>query len=193
MRLASCWRVSSSLPSASTLRAIAAGVKSSMLSNVSSTLRFPSPVSVFGTWKATRGFIAFIRLSKLSTSISRNLRSGTSGSGSAGFPDRSASTPMTKGSWIFFSAPYSSTSYSIWTRGARLRAMNFVLLALATNHLQMRARRAAGLLVFDAAHGTRFAERTWRDVGEHFEKTLGDETPRTVQQQRDRARRLRLP
>ena len=96
-----------------------------MLSNVSSTLRLPSPVSVFGTWNAARGFSAFMRLSKLSTSMSRNLRSATGGSGSAGLPDRSASTPMTNGSWIFFSAPYSSTSYSICTRGARLRAMNF--------------------------------------------------------------------
>lgn len=34
-------------------------------------------------------------------------------------------TPMTKGSWTFFSAPYSSTSYSICTRGARFLAMNF--------------------------------------------------------------------
>ena len=96
-----------------------------MLSKVSSTLRLPSPVSVFGTWKATRGFIAFMRLSKLSTSMSRNLRSATGGSGSAGLPDRSAITPMTKGSWIFFSRRRVSTSYSICTRGARLRAMNF--------------------------------------------------------------------
>ena len=48
-----------------------------MLSNVMSTLMLPSPVSVLGTWKATRGFIAFRRSSKLSTSISRNLRSAT--------------------------------------------------------------------------------------------------------------------
>jgi hypothetical protein len=34
-------------------------------------------------------------------------------------------TPTTNGSWTFFSEPYVSTSYSIWTRGARLRAMNF--------------------------------------------------------------------
>ena len=44
-----------------------------------STLRLPSPVSVLGTWNATRGFIAFRRSSKLSTSISRNLRSATGG------------------------------------------------------------------------------------------------------------------
>ncbi|MNC97682.1 hypothetical protein D3C83_154170 [compost metagenome] len=81
IRFESCCRVSSSLPSASTLRATAAGEKSSMLSNVSSTLRFPSPVRVLGTWNATRGFIAFIRLSKLSMSMSRNLRSATGGSG----------------------------------------------------------------------------------------------------------------
>ena len=57
--------------------------------------------------------------------ISSALRSATGGSGSAGFPDRSARTPITKGSWTFFCAPYSSTSYSICTRGARLRPMNF--------------------------------------------------------------------
>src|SRR5262245_4390746 len=106
-----------------------------MLSKVMSTMRLPSPVSVFGTWNATRGFIALRRWSKLSISMSRNFRSATSGSGSAGLPERFAITPMTKGSWIFFSAPSSSTSYSIWTRGARLRAMNFWLLALAISHL----------------------------------------------------------
>src|SRR5262249_8444184 len=68
-------------------------------------------------------------------SMSRYLRSATSGSGSAGLPDRFAMTPMMNGSWIFFSAPYSSTSYSIWTRGARLRAMNFWLLAFAMSLL----------------------------------------------------------
>ena len=76
-----------------------------MLSNVMSTARLPSPVSVLGTWNATRGFIAFMRASKLSTSISRNLRSATGGSGSLGLPDRSDSTPITKGSCTFFSAP----------------------------------------------------------------------------------------
>ncbi|CKS52316.1 Uncharacterised protein [Mycobacterium tuberculosis] len=55
--------------------------------------------------KAARGFMAFMRESKLSTSISRNLRSATGASGSAGLPDRSASTPITKGSCTFFSAP----------------------------------------------------------------------------------------
>ena len=34
-------------------------------------------------------------------------------------------TPMTNGNCTFFSAPYNSTSYSICTRGARLRPMNF--------------------------------------------------------------------
>src|SRR5215470_18125184 len=67
--------------------------------------------------------------------MSRNFRSATSGSGSAGLPERLASTPMTNGSWIFFSAPYSSTSYSIWTRGARLRPMNFWLLARGISRL----------------------------------------------------------
>src|SRR5689334_12021955 len=69
-----------------------------------------------------------MRASKLSTSMSRNLRSATGGKGSLGLPDRSDSTPMTNGSCTFFSAPYSSTSYSICTLGARLRAMNFWLL-----------------------------------------------------------------
>ena len=74
------------------------------------------------------GFMDFMRESKLSTSTSRNLRSATGGSGSLGLPDRSDNTPITKGSCTFFSAPYSSTSYSIWTRGARFLAMNFWLL-----------------------------------------------------------------
>ncbi len=96
-----------------------------MLSKVMSTARLPSPVSVLGTVKATRGFIDFSRSSKLSTSISSILRSATAGSGSDGLPDRSAMTPTTKGNCTFFSEPYVSTSYSICTRGARLRAMNF--------------------------------------------------------------------
>ncbi|MNT72870.1 hypothetical protein D3C72_2115110 [compost metagenome] len=87
------------------MRATAAGLKSSMLSKVMSRLRLPSPVRALGTLKATRGFIDFSRESKLSTSISRNLRSPTAGSGSAGLPARSAMTPMTKGNWTFFSAP----------------------------------------------------------------------------------------
>ncbi len=99
--------------SAPTLRATAAGEKSSMLSKVMSTLRFPSPVSLFGTVKATRGFKALSRWSKLSTSIESALRSATGASGSAGLPARSASTPMTKGISTFFSAPPVSTSYSI--------------------------------------------------------------------------------
>src|SRR5262249_21602617 len=82
--IGSCWRASRSLRSASTFRATAAGEKSSMLSKVRSTIRLPSPVSVFGTWKATRGFIAFKRWSKLSMSMSRNFRSATSGRASAG-------------------------------------------------------------------------------------------------------------
>src|SRR5882724_11335410 len=106
-----------------------------MLSNVRSIERLPSPVSVFGTENAARGFIDFMRSSKLSMSICRNLRSSTDGSGSFESPDRSDITPMTKGTCTFFIAPYNSTSYSICTRGARLRAMNFWLLGLATRHL----------------------------------------------------------
>jgi hypothetical protein len=49
--------------------------------------------------------MAFMRSSKLSMSMSRNLRSATGGNASAGLPERSASTPMTKGSSIFFSEP----------------------------------------------------------------------------------------
>jgi hypothetical protein len=91
--------------SASTLRATAAGEKSSMLSNVMSTARLPSPVRVFGTVKATRGFIDFMRSSKLSMSMLTNLRSSTDGSGSFASPERSAMTPMTNGTWTFFWAP----------------------------------------------------------------------------------------
>jgi hypothetical protein len=85
--------------------AIAAGEKSSMLSNVMSTNSRPSPDNVFGTANATRGFIAFIRLSKLSMSILKNRRSPTAGSGSTGLPDKSASTPITNGNSTFFSEP----------------------------------------------------------------------------------------
>ena len=98
-------RASSSLLSASTFRATAAGEKSSMLSNVISTAILPSPVSEFGTVNCTLGFIDLRRSSKLSTSIVRALRSATAGSSSDDLPDKSASTPMTKGSWIFFSDP----------------------------------------------------------------------------------------
>lgn len=97
-RFESCSRACRSLLSDSTFRAIAAGVKSSMLSKVRSTDRLPSPVSVFGTWNAARGFMALSRSSKLSTEISRNLRSATFGSGSAGWPDKSDMTPITNGS-----------------------------------------------------------------------------------------------
>ena len=84
---------------------MAPGVKSSMLSKVMSTASLPWSVSVFGTSSATRGFIDFRRSSKLSTSISRNLRSATGGNGSAGLPDRSENTPMTNGNCTVFSAP----------------------------------------------------------------------------------------
>src|SRR5918998_1432887 len=46
MRFASCWRASSSLLSASTLRATAGGEESSILLKVRSPLRFPSHVHV---------------------------------------------------------------------------------------------------------------------------------------------------
>src|SRR5262245_24757953 len=114
-----------------------------MFSNVMSTDMLPSPVSVLGTVNCTLGFMERNRSSKLSTSIVRALRSATAGSSSADLPDRSASTPITNGSWIFFSAPYSSTSYSIWTRGARFRALNFWLLCLAKGHLPSGARHRA--------------------------------------------------
>ena len=104
-RFDSSVRASSSRRSASTLRAIAAGEKSSICSNVMSTLSIPSPVSVFGTWNATRGATDFIRSSKLSTSISRNLRSGKSGNGSARLPARSEITPITNGNCTLRSAP----------------------------------------------------------------------------------------
>ena len=76
-----------------------------MLSNVMSRLMLPSPVRVFGTWKATRGFCDFRNESKLSTSTSVNLRSASGASGSAGLPERSDSTPMMKGSCTFFFEP----------------------------------------------------------------------------------------
>src|SRR3546814_17065893 len=85
-RLESWVRASSSLFSASTLRATAAGEKSSMLSKVMSTLRLPSPVSVFGTVKDTRGFIDLIRVSKLSMEITTALRLEPAGSDRAGWP-----------------------------------------------------------------------------------------------------------
>ena len=91
--------------SESTLRATLAGEKSSMLSKLMSTFMSPSPVSALGTENAARGFMAFMRESKLSVSISRNFRSATGASGSAGLPDKSASTPMMKGSCTFFCAP----------------------------------------------------------------------------------------
>src|SRR5262249_35157432 len=120
-----------------------------MLSKVRSTCRLPSPVSVLGTEKAARGFIDFIRSSKLSMSIDRNLRSSTDGKGSLASPERSDITPMTNGTCTFFWAPYSSTSYSICTRGARLRAMNFWLLCLATGHLQRTCSRLMCTLRYD--------------------------------------------
>ena len=76
-----------------------------MLRNEMSTITCPSPESVLGTLKATRGEMAFMRSSKLSTSMSRNWRSATGGSGWTGLPDRSAITPITKGSSTFFSLP----------------------------------------------------------------------------------------
>jgi hypothetical protein len=87
------------------LRATAAGEKSSMLSKVTSTCRLPSPVSVLGTLKLTRGFIACRRLSKLSTSISSALRCSTGASSLSLAPDSSDSTPMTNGTCTFFCAP----------------------------------------------------------------------------------------
>jgi len=82
-----------------------AGEKSSMLSKVMSTFIWPSPVSVLGTWKATRGLIDFMRSSKLSMSTAMNSRSARSGIGSICLPARSAMTPITKGNWILRSLP----------------------------------------------------------------------------------------
>jgi hypothetical protein len=101
----SCIRACISLFRGSIFLAIAAGEKSSMLSNVISTFISPSPVSTLGTPNATRGFIAFIRESKLSTSNMSILRSATGGSASAGLPARSAITPIVNGTCTFFCAP----------------------------------------------------------------------------------------
>ena len=62
---------------------------------------------VFRTFRlmATRGFMDFMRSSKLSTSMLANLRSSTPGSGSFASPERSARTPITKGICTFFWAP----------------------------------------------------------------------------------------
>ena len=98
-------RASSSLRSGSTLRATSAGLKSLIFSNTSSTESMPSPVSVLGTLNAARGFIAFIRLSKLSMSNSRNFRSATLPLGTSDLPERSDITPITKGNCTFFVAP----------------------------------------------------------------------------------------
>ncbi|MNN91571.1 hypothetical protein D3C81_2097020 [compost metagenome] len=88
------------------MRARAPGSKSSMLWKVMSTLsRLPSSFRVFSTWKAARGLSDFMRSSKLSMSISRKRRSASAAGASTGLPSRSAMTPMTKGSWIFFSEP----------------------------------------------------------------------------------------
>src|SRR5262249_37164751 len=173
-----------------------------MLSKERSIIRLPSPVSVFGTWKAARGFAALSRASKLSTSMSRNLRSATSGSGSAGLPERLANTPMTKGSWIFFSAPYSSTSYSIWTRGARFRAMNFWLLAFAMSHLLGARRhlgiRAAGALRFGiallllqlAGQLLQVGETVRQEVPHDVDEVLGHQSLRSPDEERSRIARL---
>jgi hypothetical protein len=86
-----------------------------------------------GHLTATRGFIAFRRSSKLSTSISRNLRSA----------DRRQRLGLAlarqvgqhahhEGQLHLLLGAVVSTSYSICTRGARLRAMNFWLLSLPT-------------------------------------------------------------
>src|SRR3954471_6191878 len=175
--LDSCWRASSSLFSESTLRATAAGEKSSMLSKVMSTLMLPSPVRAFGTEKAARGLIAFMRLSKLSTSTSRNLRSATGGSGSLGLPDRSDRTPITKGSCTFFSAPYNSTSYSICTRGARFLAMNFwLLVAMGTPWVGLRVAGAGEL--FD------LMQTVGHEVADDVDEVLAHEPLRTADEQR---------
>src|SRR5205814_10549328 len=60
--------------------------------------------------------------SKLSRSISINLRSLTRGSGSSGWPEKSPRTPRTKGSSLFSIAPPISTSYVICTLGGRTRS-----------------------------------------------------------------------
>src|SRR5690606_2147638 len=198
-RFESCVRASSSLSRPATLRATAAGEKSSMLSNVMSTLSSPSPVSVFGTANAARGFSAFIRLSKLSTSISSILRSSIGGSGSSRLPARSASTPITNGICTFFCALPTSTSYSMCTRGGRFFLMNFWLLCLATGLLltsgfQMRTPAASGpaesVILIQASYqlGLRHAVR--RQIAKDLEEILRDQPLRPTQQQRHRTRRL---
>ena len=69
---------------------------------------------VLSTRKARRGFMLLSTSSKLSRSISTNLRSASLGSDSFGCPERSDMTPMMKGiSFITWAPPMSTSSTTI--------------------------------------------------------------------------------
>src|SRR5258706_2472258 len=116
---------------------------------------------------------------------------------------------MTNGSWTFFSAFPISTSYSIWTRGARLRAMNFCALdfaamgnllttVTATPDRDGRKRdtncektNSLGLgFGLDASDGLNLVQPTRSHVLHDLEKVLLREALGPLEQQRHRARGL---
>jgi len=108
------------------LRATAAGESVHALGkcvNLASTL----PVSVFGTENALAVFIDFIRSSKLiDVDLQKLALVNSRQAAPLESPDRSDITPITKGNLHLFLRPVTTRrSYSIWTRGARLRAMIF--------------------------------------------------------------------
>src|SRR5689334_10780581 len=119
---------------------------------------------------------------------------------------------MTNGSWTFFSAFPISTSYSIWTRGARLRAMNFCALDFAAMGNLLTAvhdprcdsgpgrpearyelRKTNSLELgfgLDASDGLNLVQPTRSHVLHDLEKVLFREALGPLEQQRHRARGL---
>src|SRR5262245_52923209 len=100
--------------------------------------------------------------SKLSRSISMILRSLTRGSSWAGCPEKSPSTPTTKGSSLSSIAPPISTSYVICTRGGRTR-FNFCwmlsFLGIFLSSASGRSDRAPRLSRRTASVGSLQSER----------------------------------
>src|SRR5262245_13129997 len=131
------WRASSSLRSGSTCFTTFSGSKSLRCLNLRATLSCApsSPESLLATRRLTPAFEAASTSWKLSRSMLTNFRFFTGiflpSSSITGCPDRSASTPTTKGSSFISMAPPVSTSYVMWTRGFRTRLIFFWVLSLA--------------------------------------------------------------
>ena len=186
-----------------------------MLSNVMSTLSVPSPVRVLGTLKSHAGLHDSRRSSKLSMSTSRNWRSSTGVSGSAGSPERSAMHAHDKCDLNFLlGAIQLDLVFDLYTGRAIARDE---LLAAGLGHWPISSTPAMPAQCRSwvsprgatrATHGCtpkvsdsfragadscdefRLGNSLGRDIFQHFHKALRHQAPRPLQQHRHGTGRL---